>query len=283
MSIHRAVWTITFAVVAIAAIILAFRHHAQAGYYKPVFAMVEALDRDPYLEDAATRDAIKAASISAIEHGLVSAEAWLAIGLQQMEEKDFENAESAFHNAIALSPEWNWPYNQLGVLLANHAKHREDEAERALKTARRLAPESGRAYNDLAILYRLHKRYSEADRAARRALELSPDSAAVHNTYGNLLTARHHYKDAEAHFRKAISLSPLHPRPFYNLACLYSIQGRKKNALPLLQQAIEREPALQKEARTDPDLAALRNDATFKKLVNPPAKKIQKPGENDGD
>ena len=95
MSIHRAVWAITFAVLVIAALILAFRHHATVGYYKPVLRMVEALDQDPYIENETTHEAITAASKSAIQHGLVSAEAWLAIGLQQMEEQDFENAENA--------------------------------------------------------------------------------------------------------------------------------------------------------------------------------------------
>lgn len=276
MSIHRTVWSITLLVVLMAYGILAWRHHAQVGYYKPVWVMLDLLEKDPYLEDSATRAAITRASQSAIEHKLVSAEAWFAIGLQQMEEKDFNDAENAFHSAIALRPDWHWPYNQLGVLLANHAKHREDEAERALKTARRLAPESGRAYNDLAILYRIHKRYTDADRSARRALELSPDSAAVHNTYANLLVARRRYKEAEVQFKKAISLSPQNARLFYNLASLYSIQGRLKDALPILQQAITLNPDLRKEVRKDPDLAAVRNTSTCKKLLAVPPKDAPK-------
>lgn len=54
---------------------------------------------------------------------------------------------------------------------------------------------------------------------------------------------------------------------FYNIACMESLLGRKEDALAHLGSALEAAPPLVENARTDEDLAPLRDDSRFQKLV----------------
>ena len=53
----------------------------------------------------------------------------------------------------------------------------------------------------------------------------------------------------------------------YNLGCFYSRVGRDDEALHLLMHAFDLDPELKKTARTDPDLARVRNHPDFVALI----------------
>ncbi len=269
---HRTIWFITGTVVLLAALVLLTRKAGESGsegQHQDVEAMTEGLKADPYANRPDTKSAIAAAADLAVRGVLITAETSYALGLVSMEAKRFAEAEAAFRNAIALKPEWSWPYNALGILLASYTKDRAREAEEAYRTAIRLDPNAARPYNDLAILLRLKGRLAEAEEAALNALRLDPTSVATHNNYGNLLVTQRRLAEAEAQYRKAMELDPEHPKPYYNLACVCSLQNRKEEALTLLAKAIARNPALREDAQRDPDFATLRDDPRFQKLIRP--------------
>ncbi|GFY54200.1 protein O-mannosyl-transferase TMTC1 [Trichonephila inaurata madagascariensis] len=70
----------------------------------------------------------------------------------------------------------------------------------------------------------------------RMALSLWPNHASAHNNLGTLLTDT---KEAEHHFKLALLINSHHPRALFNLASLYSKQGRTQVSQELLQRAIE--------------------------------------------
>ncbi|KFM60435.1 Transmembrane and TPR repeat-containing protein 1, partial [Stegodyphus mimosarum] len=70
----------------------------------------------------------------------------------------------------------------------------------------------------------------------RMALSLWPNHASAHNNLGTLLTD---VKEAENHFKQALLINSHHPRALFNLASLYSKQGRIQVAQELLQRAVE--------------------------------------------
>ncbi|MDQ2944187.1 MAG: hypothetical protein M3R21_11040 [Candidatus Dormibacteraeota bacterium] len=75
------------------------------------------------------------------------------------------------------------------------------------------------------------------------------------------------FEEAEADMRD-ISAPPIAlATVLYNLACARVDQGRLDDALSLLGEALPMRPELRVEAASDPDLAALRDEARFKALV----------------
>ena len=56
--------------------------------------------------------------------------------------------------------------------------------------------------------------------------------------------------------------------PLYNLACCEALAGRKADAIDHLRVAFERRPSLRDVAREDTDLDPLRDEATFRELLD---------------
>jgi tetratricopeptide (TPR) repeat protein len=64
-----------------------------------------------------------------------------------------------------------------------------------------------------------------------------------------------------------LAIDSLSGEPHYHLACYYSRAGRKDQALEELAKAVARNPKLGTQAKTDSDLAPLKEDPRFKKLI----------------
>jgi len=77
-----------------------------------------------------------------------------------------------------------------------------------------------------------------------------------------------------------MGLDPAHPKPYYNLACLYCLQGRHDEALALLAKGLELDAALGDYAGRDPDLDALWNDPKFLRTLKSAAATATGPGPN---
>jgi uncharacterized Ntn-hydrolase superfamily protein len=72
---------------------------------------------------------------------------------------------------------------------------------------------------------------------------------------------------AIAELKKASEASPNSPEVAYDLACYYSLAGMKAQALDTLRKALTLAPSFKKMARDDADLAPLRDEETFKKML----------------
>jgi len=284
MKSHRIIWLAAGALVALAAIIVAVNdvrapaaelgarpmsdvtaHLTDAQIQIAVDAMKACLEKDPQARRANTRSLVEGIAALAETKRIESADTYYALGVLRGTRREYRGAEEAFRQAIALRPEWKWGYNQLGIVL--HSMGRPKESEEMFRKAIALDPNWGRPHNDLAILLRLLGRLDEAEVEAKRALELDPSSVAGHNNYGNLLVALRRYAEAEAEYRLAIAAEPDHPAPYYNLACVASLQGHHEEVVPLLLCAIEFDSSYREEARHDNDFEPVRGDKAFQMLV----------------
>jgi len=225
------------------------------------------LQEDPGAWAGQTQSAVRIASVHVEQGAIRSAQAYFLLALQYRREANVSASEALYKRAIAVEPEWSWPYAGLGALLGRHTVGRSEEAIGALRKAIALDPGWGRPHNSLAVVLRIEGRYEEAEKEALAALRLAPDDVAAHNNYANLLVEQQRLDEAEGHYRRAIELEPTHPKPYFNLACLYSLLGRKAEAVVYLRDALERSPNLRTEAATDPDLDALREDPEFRRLL----------------
>ncbi len=270
---HAVIWCITALILLSTALIGVLRYTflqtqsqkvSDADQIKNTIALLE---KDATVWKPATQSAVRASATLVERNQIKNAQGYYILAVQYQREHNINAAEALFKRAIAVDPQWSWPYAGLGVLLSQHSIGRTEEAKAMLQKAIQFDPNWGRPHNTLAVIFRLEGDLVKAEEEAKRALALSPNDIAAHNNYANLLISEERYDEAEKHYRMAIKNEPEHPKPYYNLACLYSRQKRKKEALAFLEQAIKRAPVLRRDATKDPDLAYLQEDPNFKRLI----------------
>jgi len=64
-----------------------------------------------------------------------------------------------------------------------------------------------------------------------------------------------------------VAANPQYPMLFFNLACCESLSGRTKEALDHLRRAVEMSDEFRRSARSDSDLAPIRDEPAFKQLI----------------
>jgi len=75
------------------------------------------------------------------------------------------------------------------------------------------------------------------------------------------------YADALPHMERTAKIAPENPEVLYDLAVIRLAAGKKDLALKALEKAISLNPKLKKQAQGDKDLANLKNDPDFIKLI----------------
>src|SRR5262245_8484972 len=75
------------------------------------------------------------------------------------------------------------------------------------------------------------------------------------------------YDTAAQRCETAIKLAPQYPTAYYNLSCIYALQGKKDDALEQLEKAIEHGFNDVKHIKEDTDLESLRKEERFAKLL----------------
>jgi tetratricopeptide (TPR) repeat protein len=75
------------------------------------------------------------------------------------------------------------------------------------------------------------------------------------------------YAEAADRGRELIEANPQYPLPFYNLACVEALSGRKDEALEHLRRAAAMSERLRAYAKEDSDLDSIREDPAFKEIV----------------
>lgn len=75
------------------------------------------------------------------------------------------------------------------------------------------------------------------------------------------------FEEAVARLAEAVVRVPDEPILTYNFACGLALVGQHEDALAQLAEAIRLQPDLAEYARTDPDFAALRDNASWRRIV----------------
>ncbi len=274
MKHHVIVWLVAIATVALASLVHVNRQttaRTADGLDDPTAVAdraISQLEQDPNALRTETQAAVRAAAVLAESGAINSAKGAYLLARQYERETDFRAAEGLYKKAIALEPEWSWPYGSLGNLLVLHSIGRSEEAMSVLQKCIKLDPTWGRPYSIIAVLLRSEQRYEEALAPAELALKYWPDSIVPLNNYANLLVDLKRFDEAEIYYRRAIESFPEHPKPYYNLACLYTLADRKAEALANLDLAFQRSDSLRYEALDDADFASLKGDPDFESLVH---------------
>ena len=95
-----------------------------------------------------------------------------------------------------------------------------------------------------------------------------PDLAVLWNNKGAEFFRNNKFEEAKVAFNQAKVIKPNLVPALYNLANVYVIEGKRKEAIFLLQKAIENDPNLKDTVKKSSSFDKLRNDQDFKKLIN---------------
>lgn len=133
-------------------------------------------------------------------------------------------------------------------LLAQYhlAQRNPEEAEKAFQEALALAPEEAQSHSDLAAFYLSQGEIEKAGEHLDKALELDPDHQASLLVYGELASkSDDHLDKGIASLEKLIGMdmdiqSPNPGNVRYVLGMLYEKQGRQDEAVAMYEAAVER-------------------------------------------
>lgn len=95
-----------------------------------------------------------------------------------------------------------------------------------------------------------------------------PDLAVLWNNKGAEFFKHHKFDEAKVAFNQAKEIKPNLVPALYNLANVYVIEGKRKEAIFHLRKAIETDPSFKKTVKKSNCFNKLRNDKDFKKLIH---------------
>ncbi len=153
---------------------------------------------------------------------------------------DFRHAEETYSAAKNGSP--NSPVGYVKVAQANMAQGKWDRALTELNEAFRLNPKAENTTALLAQVYLKQKKPANAAALAEARIAQNPRDAFAFNLLGEIQIAQRDFVRADENFRKAASIQPQWIVPLNNMVNSYLLQGKKENALSLLESVIKATP-----------------------------------------
>ena len=112
------------------------------------------------------------------------------------------------------------------------------EAEALYSKASQLRPNDWDTWSESGVFHYRHQQYSQAEKDFGTTISLAPDSPAAHRNLGAVAMAMGKYAEAEKEFLTSAKLGPT-ASAYSNLGALYIYQGRYRDAIAVLEKAIQ--------------------------------------------
>jgi len=109
--------------------------------------------------------------------------------------------------------------------------------------------------------------FEKARREFEAALKESPGDPYSLVGIGATFYARNDYAQAMNYYKQALLNDPNFKDAFYNIACIYALQGKTEMAIKYLKIAAMNGFAEAAVMTKDPDLQSLKDNEEFKKLL----------------
>lgn len=235
----------------------------------------------------------------AIELDPASAHAHDNLATVYKEKKLFREALGEYLKAIALEPDSATAHYNLGCFLSSHAN---EFAIAQYKEAIELEPDYPDAHLNLGLSYADEGRLDDALKELRTAIELDPNDAFPRHELASIMMDEGDYRGAIAQLKEVVRLSPngfdgwldlgicYAQKGFYaeaekayarakelngddllltyNLAALYALWNRPKEALEHLKASIAKDGVkVRAWLKSDPMFDALKGDPDFESVL----------------
>ena len=150
------------------------------------------------------------------------------------------DALAAANEAAGMLPEDEWAHRLRSLALREMGRHR--EAVAAAEEAVRLDDDMIETWSMLFHAY-LHGRPDDALRVAHHMVSTWPGDVRSHAAIGLVGLHRGQWQLAERAFRHALTIEPGNSAALHNLGVALESQGRKREAVALLSEAVRADPA----------------------------------------
>ncbi len=211
-------------------------------------------------------------SLKALMYDSSLPEAYAALGLAYFCKKSFDDAISSSERAIELDPDNFLAYWILGRI--HFSMGQNDQSIELFQKVLKLKPDFYTVMADLKMAFEAGGKKAEASEVVERMITFfakylwdHPDDARAHVLYGIQLAQLGKQDQAKEEAQKALELSPNDALMLYNIACLHSLLGDKKEAIDILKKCIQAGYQFYDWIRHDPDLDNLRDDPEFLELI----------------
>jgi tetratricopeptide (TPR) repeat protein len=228
-----------------------------------------------YMSWEASEENLKAADEASRKALLLDpelAEAHVARGPALSMTKNYAEAEKEFEAAIALDDKLFEAYYFFA-----RARFQQGSLEKAaelFERASEVKPEDYQAVQLLGMVYRsmgrktdAHEAYRTAWQRAEKDLELHADDARALYLGANALCQLGERGRSLDWARRALAIDPEDCGILYNVACVYSLQGKIEEAIDCLDKAMTHADWYKRWAQHDSDLDALRSHPRFQALM----------------
>lgn len=166
-------------------------------------------------------------------------------GNQMRDARRFAEAEDAYQSVLKLKPGDGRAAYGLGNIYSD--QQRWDEAETAYRNAAQWSPADVDALVALSVVLVQPrsgagnaKRFADSEAFARRAIQLQPNNAVAWDRLGVALQSRGVFNDETEHaYRRAVEIDPQFAVAYAHLARVLKRLGRKDEAAPLYDRAIQ--------------------------------------------
>ena len=195
-----------------------------------------------------------------------TSELWFEKGLIHLVNNQFEEAITAFANALNFKLDNHQAWNKKGIALRKLGKY--EEAIIAFDNALNFKSDNYEAWNNRGIALRNLGKYEEAITSYDQALKIKPDDHTAWNNRGNALDDLGKLEEAISSFDNALKFKPDDAATYYNKACTYALQKNISLALENLKQAINLDYQYLEKAKTNTDFDKIRNDRRFIDLLH---------------
>ncbi|MGA2788801.1 MAG: tetratricopeptide repeat protein [Verrucomicrobiota bacterium] len=162
------------------------------------------------------------------------------LGMTLAKHGQYDEAISQIQEAIRLKPHFAIFRNSLGTVLGQNG--RIDEAISQLQEAIRLKPDYAEAYSNLGDALSQKGQADEAIELFQKAIRLKPDDAEAHNNLGAVLNRKGRIDEAIGQLQEAIRLKPDYAEAHCNLGIAFGMEGRIDEAISQFQEAIRLKP-----------------------------------------
>jgi len=149
----------------------------------------------------------------------------------------YQEAESAFKDAVRLTPNYLYIRFEYGKFLGSRARY--SEAETEFRAALNIQPSDADAYMGLGIALAGLQRLPQAEAAYKKAIKLGGPDNEIYTSLWNLFERSGRFVDAETYFKKETIRHPKNPRLLSLLYSSLAKQGRIEEAELYAEQLLK--------------------------------------------
>ena len=167
-------------------------------------------------------------------------DAWNNLGTLFHQTQTYDQAITAFRQALDRDPQWDTAWCNLGLALKELGDL--PEAERCLTQALTINADNPQAHYLLGQVKFLQGELEQATGHYRRVISLHPDHIPAHLGLGNALVVQGSLSAAIQQYQQALIYAPGHAGLLHNLAYALARAGRSSEAIAYYWQALRVQP-----------------------------------------